>query len=293
MPYLIDQSWYNTPTMYNAEYTREFYNVYAEAEWSRLEITTYGRLQAIIHEGFIQRYIKPGDRVLDAGSGPGRFSISAARLGGNVTVLDISDKQLELAKQKLSEVNLLDNIEQFIRADIADLSIFPDGCFDSVICFGGALSYVCEKQHKAAKEIIRLTKPGGIILVSVMSRLKAALFVALQDPTILKNHEDTERTELWSVLETGNFPGFHSRRANIMHPPMHVYTAEELQSLLEGCQVLEVAGSNVTISEVSRFTEEMTKDPSIWETLVELERKINQDPGLLNSGSHIILSALK
>ena len=279
--------------MYDAEYVREFYNAYAEAEWSRLETTTYGRLQAIVHEGLVQRYIKPGDHVLDAGSGPGRFSISAARLGGRITVLDISDRQVELAKQKLSEANLLNSIEQFIRADIADLSMFPDDCFDSVICFGGALSYACEKRHRAAKEITRSTKPGGIILVSVMSRLKTALFVAMQDPTILKNHEDTERTELWSVLETGDFPGFHSRRANMMHPPMHVYSAKEVQSLFEGCHVLEVAGSNVTISEVSRFTEEMGKDPSIWETLVELEKRINQDPGLLNSGSHIVLSIRK
>jgi len=151
--------------MYDAEYVRGFYNVYAEAEWSRLEATNYGRLQAIIHEGSVQRHIKPGDHVLDAGSGPGRFSISAARLGGRITVLDISDRQLELAKQKLSEANLLNSIEQFVRADIADLSMFPDGCFDSVICFGGALSYVCEERHQAAREIARLTRPGGIILV--------------------------------------------------------------------------------------------------------------------------------
>jgi ubiquinone/menaquinone biosynthesis C-methylase UbiE len=281
--------------MYNAEYTREFYNVYAEAEWSRLETNTYGRLQAIIHEGFIQRYIKPGDRVLDAGSGPGRFSISAANLGSKVTVLDISDKQLELAKQKISEVNLLDNIEQFIRADITDLSIFPDCCFDSTICFGGALSYVCEKRHQAAEEIIRVTRPGGVILVSIMSRLKTALFVAQQDASILKNTNktSTKNPDLWLVLESGDFPGFHSRRANMMHPPMHVYTAEELQNLFKECQVIEIAGSNVTTSEVSSFTDEITKDPYTWEVLVQLEQKINQDPGLLNSGSHIILATRK
>jgi len=82
-------------------------------------------------------------------------------------------------------------------------------------------------------------------------------------------------------------------RANMMHPPMHVYSAKEVQSLFEGCHVLEVAGSNVTISEVSRFTEEMGEDPSTWQTLVQLEKRINQDPGLLNSGSHIVLAVRK
>jgi 2-polyprenyl-3-methyl-5-hydroxy-6-metoxy-1,4-benzoquinol methylase len=75
--------------MYDAKYTRDFYNAYGALEWARLEATPYGRLQAIIHENFINRYIKKNDRVLDAGSGPGRFSITAARAGATVTVLDI------------------------------------------------------------------------------------------------------------------------------------------------------------------------------------------------------------
>ena len=54
-------------------------------------------MQAIIHDDFIQRYIKRGDHVLDAGSGPGRFSITATRAGAKVTLLDISEKQLEIA----------------------------------------------------------------------------------------------------------------------------------------------------------------------------------------------------
>ena len=157
--------------MYDPKYVNTFYNAYGEFEWSRLEATPFGRLQAIIHEDFILRYVKSGDRVLDAGSGPGRFSITVARVGARVTVLDISDKQLEIAKQKIAEAGLLDRIERFIQADICDLSIFGDGQFDMVICYGGALSYVCEKRQNAAGELIRITKPGGIILVSVMSRL--------------------------------------------------------------------------------------------------------------------------
>jgi SAM-dependent methyltransferase len=282
--------------MYDAEYTRAFYNAYAEAEWSRLEASPYGRLQAIIHEDFILRHIKPDDRVLDAGSGPGRFSISAARAGGNVTVLDISDKQLELARQKLAEAKLLNQIEQFIKADILDLSMFSDGYFDLVICFGGALTYVCENRQKAARELMRVTRPGGIILVSVMSRLGTGLYVARQpDMATLKEPFKSEpgRPALWPVLDTGDLAGFPSRRVKMMQPPMHLFTAEELQSLFKECQILEIAGSNVTISEFSAAGEEIASNPSAWSTLVELERKLNHDPGLVNGGSHIILAARK
>ena len=46
---------------YHPDYTRSFYDAYGELEWSRLEASAYGRLQAIIHTDFIQRYVDEGD----------------------------------------------------------------------------------------------------------------------------------------------------------------------------------------------------------------------------------------
>jgi SAM-dependent methyltransferase len=281
--------------MYDPEYTKEFYNAYGDFEWSRLEATPFGRLQAIIHEDFILRYLKSGNSVLDAGCGPGRFSITVARAGGKVTALDISDKQLHIAKQKIAEAGLSDKVEKFIQADVCDLPMFKNGQFDMVICYGGALSYVCEKRQKAALELARVTKPKGIILVSVMSRLGAVQGVArLPFLPSLENPDKSERgfPGLWEVVETGKFPGFPSR-AGLMHAPMHLYTAEELKSLFKGCKVQEIAGSNVTIPEAPHSGEQIAANPIAWKTLIELEKKINHDPGLVNCGSHIIMAVKK
>jgi ubiquinone/menaquinone biosynthesis C-methylase UbiE len=282
--------------MYDPEYTRTFYNAYAEAEWARLEASAYGRLQAIIHEDFILRYLDPGDRVLDAGSGPGRFSIIAAKLGAKVTVLDISDKQLEIARQKISEAGQLDGIEKFVRADICDLSMFADGQYDVVICFGAVLTYVCEKRQQAANELMRVTRQGGIILVGVGSKLGTIQGVA-QQPDMVTLKDPGKPTPhgpaLWEVLETGALSGFPSRAAKMMHSPMYLFTAEELKTLFQKCKILETAGSNVTIREYSPVNEQLAADPSAWATLVELEKKINHDPGLVNCGSHIIMAIKK
>jgi SAM-dependent methyltransferase len=282
--------------MYDPEYTRTFYNAYGEAEWARLENYAYGRLQAIIHEDFVRRYIKSGDRVLDAGSGPGRFSIVTAKLGANVTVLDISDKQLEIARQKISEAGQLEGIEKFVRADICDLSMFADGQFDVVICFGAVLTYVCEKRQQAASELVRVTRRGGTILVGVGSKLGPVQGVAqLPDMVTLKNPgiPTPHGPALWDVLETGALSGFPSRAAKMMHAPMHLFTAEELKALFKECEILETAGSNVAIREYSPANEQLAADPTCWETLVELEKKINHDPGLVNCGSHIIMAVRK
>ena len=39
------------------------------------------------------------------------------------------------------------------------------------------------------------------------------------------------------------------------------------------------------------MTEEIAADPRTWATVVELERRLNSNPGLVNSGDHILLAA--
>ena len=52
--------------------------------------------------------------------------------------------------------------------DITDLSRFADDTFDATVCFGGPLSYVVDRAEQAVAELVRVTKPGGHVLVSVM-----------------------------------------------------------------------------------------------------------------------------
>jgi len=280
--------------MYNPEHTKEFYNTYGEWEWSRLETAPYGRLQAIIHSDFIQRYVKPRDRVLDAGSGPGRFSILATRIGAKVSLLDISPVQLNLARQKFTEAGLAIEESRFIEGDIINLSMFPSGYFDTVICFGGALSYVCERRFEAAAELIRVTQHGGIILASVMSQLGTFLnpvrFPPLQSAIAEPDQTISTQSGIWQTLKTGDLPGFISRRTGTQHPPMHTYKANELRELFKDCEILEVAGSNVLAWDSSAL-EQAFADSHAWSNLIDLERKLNSDPGLVNGGTHIILAA--
>ncbi len=274
---------------YDPGYTRAFYNAYGDIEWSRLEATAYGRLQAIIHTDFIRRYVGPGDRVLDAGCGPGRFSIVVAELGATVTALDLSNVQLQLAKERLGEAGVLESVGGFVSGDIADLSMFQDGHFDVVICYGGALSYVCAQRYRAASELVRVVRPAGILLTSVMSRY-GAMANLVRRPTmpVLKYPEEWH---VWRVAEDGDLPAFPSTRVNMEHPPMHMFTSDELRGLLPGCTVVELAGSNVTAFEGSTTIEGVLGDQQAWPTAVALERKLNSRPGLVDSGSHIIMAA--
>jgi SAM-dependent methyltransferase len=166
-----------------------------------------------------------------------------------------------------------------------------DGYFDVVLCYGGALSYAAEQRSIAADELMRLTRPGGILLVSVMSRYGAAVNNVRR--SIIPILQDAEGWHLWTVVTSGDLPPFPSRILGMQHPAMHLYTAEELRHLFAPCEVLSVAGSNVSTYEGSQSFEEVVADERAWETAVELERRLCRQPGLVDSGSHIILAARK
>lgn len=277
------------PGGYEPAATASFYDAYGAGEWRRLESTAYGRLQAAIHADFLREHVGQRDRVLDAGCGPGRFLIELVRLGTRPTALDTSPGQLALAREHCAAAGLDHHVDGFIEGDIIDLASFCDAQFDVTVCLGGALSYVREKRRHAVAELMRVTRPGGALIVSVMSRLgslrntiRAGDLGRLSDP----------EAGLWSILETGDLPGFPSRSVpGLEHPPMHLYTSAELVALFQGSKILAIAGSNVTVEEGDPMVETVAADDDAWEAASELERRPSRYPGLNDSGIHLIVSA--
>jgi 2-polyprenyl-3-methyl-5-hydroxy-6-metoxy-1,4-benzoquinol methylase len=57
-------------------------------------------IEFAVTKHFINRYIRPGDKVLDIGGGPGRYSIYLAEKGCRMTLLDLSDENVAFAAAK-------------------------------------------------------------------------------------------------------------------------------------------------------------------------------------------------
>jgi hypothetical protein len=107
----------------------------------------------------------------------------------------------------------------------------------------------------------------------------------LADPKVL----NAPPIDYWDIITTGDLEGILSR-VGISHPPMHLYSAKELQGLFSSCDMVEVAGSNVVSMENSPIFEAAAKDPAAWETFIRLERELNRVPGLVDTGSHIMMA---
>jgi len=78
---------------------RDFYNKYGIREWDRLEENTYSKINFLLHMNFIENHLHKGMKILDAGCGAVRYSVEFAKKGCKVTLFDISDKQLKIAKE--------------------------------------------------------------------------------------------------------------------------------------------------------------------------------------------------
>lgn len=75
---------------YDPEHIARFYDEYGAREWERFDLSAMDRVGLEVHLRLLREHIRVGDRVLDAGAGPGRFTLELARLGARVVAGDIS-----------------------------------------------------------------------------------------------------------------------------------------------------------------------------------------------------------
>lgn len=121
-----------------------------------------------VHRRFLADHVRPGDRVLEVGAGPGRFTVALAEMGAKVVVTDVSPVQLELNEQHVSEAGVGDAAKDRFLLDIRDTARFGDREFDLALAYGGPLSYVFEDAQNALTGLLRISR---VTVASVMSTL--------------------------------------------------------------------------------------------------------------------------
>ena len=57
---------------------------------------------------YVQKYLKPGDKILEIGAGTGRYSITLAKMGYDVTAVDLTPKYVDIMKRKSKGLKNLD-----------------------------------------------------------------------------------------------------------------------------------------------------------------------------------------
>ena len=268
-------------TNYNPNWVRTYYDAYAEKEWQRWDKSPVEQVKLAIHLHYLRRFIQPDDRVLEIGAGAGRFTQELARITQRIVVADISPVQLELNRQNGQALGFSNAVERWVECDMCDLAPhLQDGEFDAVVCYGGPLSYVFDRAGQAVRELQRVTRPGGALLLSVMS-LWGTIHHFL--PGIFQIDPQTNR----EIVASGDLEPDKAKAGTHF---CHMYRAAELRAMLEGCGLdVEVLSASDSLSATwAELLESVHKDDVLWQHLLELELEACREPGCVDMGTHMI-----
>ena len=105
--------------------------------------------------------ITRGMKVLDLGCGDGTTALPAAQLGADVLGVDIARNLVAAGNARAAEAGLA-NL-RFQEGDASDLCDLKDASFDLVVSVFGAM--FAPKPFDVAKEMVRVTRPGGRIVM--------------------------------------------------------------------------------------------------------------------------------
>ena len=146
---------------------------------------------------YIDKHITEETKILEIGAATGRYSFYYLEKGCNVTALDISEKHVNIMKEKAKKYK--DNIN-ILQGNALDLRIIENNSYDIVLCLGPMYHLTKEEDRiQCIKEALRVLKPGGVIAVSYIS--KFAHFADM----INRNKDDINDQELHNILELGEY----------------------------------------------------------------------------------------
>ncbi|MHB8379698.1 MAG: class I SAM-dependent methyltransferase [Acidimicrobiales bacterium] len=270
-------------TVDDRERIRDFYDNLGEREWSRLEETPRGRVAYQIHRQFLERFVHSGDYVLEVGAGPGRFTFDLARLGAIVDVTDLSQVQLDLHRQHLKGTDADFAVASRSLLDICDTSRYDAATFDAVVAYGGPLSYAFERTEEALRGLLRITKPGGVIIASVMSWLgswRHFLPSALEEARVVGD----DAFDL--MLTTGDLR--HSQTSHVCQ----MFRARDISELVSTCgaELVAMSASNWASLNEPDVIERLEADPIRWTRFIEHEVAACAEPGALDGGTHVLFA---
>jgi ubiquinone/menaquinone biosynthesis C-methylase UbiE len=190
-------------------------------------------------EGLTRAGLRSGQSFLDVASGSGALSIPAARMGAKVTAVDHSPVMLELLQKRAKAEGL--NVET--RAmDAYELKL-ADNTFDVVGSQFGVV--VLEDMPRGLREMVRVTKPGGKVLMNV--------------------YGDPHKIEFFGyfvqALQAVR-PDFDGPPMDPLPPPFQLHDPERLRR-----ELVEAGCTDVKVEQLSEPTEYPT-GADLWEWIM-------------------------
>lgn len=265
---------------------KKYYEEYGIKEWRRLVKDPYHQLEFDTTMHFLKKYLPKKGLILDAGGGPGRYTIELAKLGYDVVLLDLTPELLKIAKRRIKKEKVQNKVKQILQGSIDNLSMFENNTFDAVICLGGVLSHLVNKKQReeAIDELIRVAKKTALIFVSVIGRLAICMNAInylwpemLTAPNVFRKH-----------MIKGDYFGEYG------FAPEHSYLPEELKKEFENkTKVLEMVGLEGIFSTHEKRYNKVYKLKKYNKILWETHLKTCTHPSIVGISEHFMIICKK
>ncbi len=222
--------------------------------------------------------------VLEIGAGTGIYTKELVNMSRRLVVADLSKVQLDLNQEHMRELGVVDLVDEYRVLDLVDLSEIDDSYFDAIVCVGGPLSYLLNKAKVGVQELIRVVKPGGIVILGVMSLISTLIrFMG----SLVQEKDEIGIENLRWVLQTGIQDREHNPGREHY---CHMMTCADVDSLLknEEIEIVERRAPGLLSLAPEEALTQVRQDDELWELLVERELAWSRLPGTSDLGTNII-----
>lgn len=138
----------------------DYYGSYNEDDRLRSQ---RGMVEFLTTIRYIEKYLRPGMRVLEIGAGTGRYSHALAQKGYSVDAVELVQHNIDIFRR-----NTMPGEPVTIRqGNAVDLNMLESDTYDITLLLGPMYHlFTVEDQHKALSEAIRVTKKGGVVFAA-------------------------------------------------------------------------------------------------------------------------------
>lgn len=259
----------------------KYYNKFDE--WGRLDREP---IEYLVNLHYIMRYLPAHGDVLDNGAGPGKYALELAKQGYDMSLTDLTPRLVEIAKEKVEELDLQSRFKTLKAADARNLYLFDDERFDASLMLG-PLYHLQEEQdrNQAVQELYRVTKSGGVVFIAFMTRTRH-LTTSLLYPKHWKPNDNIDdistfiETGIFNHSDEGRFTGAYYYHIDDILPFMESHGFEKIQLVASS----SIAGSFV--SEQFQYWQSRGEDE--FRELMELIYREATNPYILGMSSHLL-----
>ncbi|HTX93271.1 MAG TPA: class I SAM-dependent methyltransferase [Anaerolineales bacterium] len=254
----------------------KYYDENARMEWDRLGVRHHAEYEVTLRA--LTEFLPPAPaRLIDIGGGPGRYAIALAERGYRVTLVDLSNGNLDLARQKAAEAGV--ELEGFVHANALDLAAFPEAGFAAALLMGPLYHlHRLEERRAALEQARRLLEPGGPVFATFITRFASFRDAATNGYTYVEdNPAYSEKLLATGIHDSGE--GFAD--AYFAHPDEVIPLGESA-----GFTTLRLMGCEGILAEREDYVNSLTGPArQLW---LDFNYRFAQEPSLLGASDHLL-----